>query len=47
MSFREHDKRTFIADAAREFAARRISRREFLRRTAMAGLGFSAFAANK
>ena len=45
MSFREHDKKTFIADAARDFAARRISKREFLRRTAMAGVGFSAFAA--
>src|SRR5438876_11383801 len=45
MSFREHDKKTFIADAARDFAARRISKREFLRRTALAGVGFSAFAA--
>jgi multiple sugar transport system substrate-binding protein len=45
MSFREHDKKTFIADAARDFAARRISKREFLRKTAMAGVGFSAFAA--
>jgi multiple sugar transport system substrate-binding protein len=45
MSFREHDKKTFIADAARDFAARRISKREFLRKAAMAGVGFSAFAA--
>ncbi|MFL5258246.1 MAG: ABC transporter substrate-binding protein [Hyphomicrobiales bacterium] len=44
MSFKEYDKKIFIADAARDFAARRISKREFLRRTAMAGVGFSAFA---
>ncbi len=44
MSFREHDKLTFISDAARDFAARRISKREFLRKTAMAGVGLSAFA---
>src|SRR5215510_10078400 len=45
MSFKEHDRKTFIADTARDFAARRISKREFLRRTALAGVGFSAFAA--
>jgi len=44
MSFKEHDRKTFIADTARDFAARRISKREFLRRTALAGVGFSAFA---
>jgi multiple sugar transport system substrate-binding protein len=44
MSFREHDKKTFIIDTARDFAARRISKREFLRKAGMAGIGFSAFA---
>lgn len=43
MSFRDFDKKTFIADAARDFAARRISKREFLRKTGLAGVGFSAF----
>src|SRR5262245_37157561 len=45
MSFKEHDRKTFIVDTACDFAARRISKREFLRRTALAGVGFSAFAA--
>ena len=45
MSFREYDKKTFIADTAREYAARRISKRDFLRKMGMAGVGFSAFAA--
>src|SRR3954471_2674687 len=45
MSFKDYDKKTFIADTARDFAARRISKREFLRKTGMAGIGFSAFAA--
>jgi multiple sugar transport system substrate-binding protein len=44
MSFREHDKKTFIADTAQAFAERRISKREFMRKMAMAGIGFSAFA---
>ncbi len=44
MSFKEHDRKTYLADTARAFAQRRISKREFLRRTALAGLGFSAFA---
>jgi multiple sugar transport system substrate-binding protein len=45
MSFREHDKSTFVADAARDFTARRISKRDFLRKMALAGVGFSAFGA--
>ena len=45
MSFREHDKKTFIADTARDFAARRISKRDFLKKLGMAGLGLSAFSA--
>ena len=43
MSFREYDKKTFIADTARDFAARRISKRDFLRKMGMAGVGLSAF----
>src|SRR5262245_28610602 len=43
MSFKEYDKRTFIARAASDFAARRISKRDFLRKMAWAGIGFSAF----
>lgn len=43
MSFREYDKKTFIADAARDFAARRISKRDFLKKMGIAGIGFSAF----
>ena len=35
MSFKDHDKKTFIADTARDFAARRISKREFLRTMAL------------
>ena len=30
MSFKDYDKKTFIADTARDFAARRISKRDFL-----------------
>jgi multiple sugar transport system substrate-binding protein len=43
MSFKEYDKKTFIADTARDFAARRISKRSFLKKMGMAGIGFSAF----
>ena len=45
MSFKEHDKKTYLADTARAFANRKISKREFLKKTGMAGLGFSAFGA--
>jgi multiple sugar transport system substrate-binding protein len=45
MSFKQFDKQTFIADAAADFAARRISKRSFLKKMAMGGVGFSAFAA--
>lgn len=44
MSFKDYDKKTFIIDTARDFAARRISKRDFLRKTGMAGVGLSAFA---
>ena len=43
MSFKGYDKKTFIADAARDFASRSISKRDFLRKMGMAGVGFSAF----
>ena len=43
MSFREYDKKTYIADLARDFAARRISKRSFLKKAGLAGVGFSAF----
>jgi multiple sugar transport system substrate-binding protein len=43
MSFREHDKKTYTVDTAKDFAARRISKRAFLKKMGMAGIGFSAF----
>ncbi|HEX5231493.1 MAG TPA: extracellular solute-binding protein [Bradyrhizobium sp.] len=43
MSFKEHDKRTYIIDSANAFTERRISKREFLRRMGLAGIGFSSF----
>jgi multiple sugar transport system substrate-binding protein len=43
MSFREHDRRTLIIDSCDAFTARRISKRAFLRRLALLGVGFSAF----
>jgi multiple sugar transport system substrate-binding protein len=42
---KEHDRKTFIADSAKAFAERRITKREFLRRLGIAGLGLSGFAA--
>jgi multiple sugar transport system substrate-binding protein len=44
MSFKEHDKKTFIVDTANAFTQRRISKREFLQKMGLAGIGFSAFA---
>ncbi|HZF34527.1 MAG TPA: extracellular solute-binding protein [Candidatus Angelobacter sp.] len=43
MSFKKYDKQTFIVDTAGAYAKRRISKREFLRRMGVAGVGFSAF----
>ena len=43
MSFKEHDKRTFIIDSANAYTSQRISKREFLRRMGLAGIGFSFF----
>ena len=43
MSFRDYDKKTYIVDTAKDFANRRISKRAFLKKMGMAGIGFSAF----
>ncbi|TIX45278.1 MAG: ABC transporter substrate-binding protein, partial [Mesorhizobium sp.] len=43
MSFSEHDKKTFVADTCNDFTARRITKRDFMRKMALAGAGFSAF----
>ncbi len=45
MSFKDHDKRTFVVDACNDFTARRITKRDFLRKMALAGVGFSTFSA--
>ncbi|MCB9942876.1 MAG: extracellular solute-binding protein [Geminicoccaceae bacterium] len=45
MSFRDHDRKTFIADTARAYGRRRITRRQFFRKMALAGVGFSGFSA--
>lgn len=45
MDMNEYDRKTFIADSAKAFAERRITKREFLRRLGIAGLGLSGFAA--
>ena len=43
MSFKKYDKQSYIADTARDFASRRISKRDFLKKMGLAGIGFSAF----
>src|SRR5205823_7794143 len=43
MSFKKFDKQTFVIDSANAYTDRRISKREFLRRMGLAGVGFSAF----
>ena len=45
MSFKRHDQQTFVIDAAAAYGQRKISKREFLRRMGLAGVGFSAFGA--
>src|ERR1700736_7063301 len=45
MAKKEYDRKPFIADSAKAFAERRITKREFLRRLGIAGLGLSGFAA--
>ena len=44
MNFKDYDRRTYVADTARAFTARRIDKREFLRRMSLAGVGLSGFA---
>ena len=44
MSFKGFDRQTFIVDSAKAFGSRQISKREFLRRMGIAGIGFSGFA---
>jgi multiple sugar transport system substrate-binding protein len=43
MSFERFAKQTFIVDTANAYTERRITKREFLRRMGLAGIGFSAF----
>jgi multiple sugar transport system substrate-binding protein len=43
VSFKEHDKRTFIIDSANAYTARRLSKRALLRRMGLTGIGFSSF----
>lgn len=45
MNFKNHDRQSFVVDAANDFTRGRISKRDFLRKMGMAGIGFSAFAA--
>lgn len=42
---KDSDRKGYIADSAGAFAARRIGKREFLRRLGIAGVGLSSFAA--
>ena len=41
MSFKGFDRQTYIVDSAKAFGSRKISKREFMRRMGMAGIGFS------
>src|SRR5262245_5487621 len=43
-NMKDRDRKAYIADSARAFASRRIGKREFLRRLALAGVGLSSFA---
>ena len=45
MSFKNFDKQTFIVNAANAFTRKQITKREFLRRMGIAGIGISAFSA--
>ena len=44
MSFRNHARQQYIIDTANAFTKKKISKRDFLRRMGLAGIGFSAFA---
>ncbi|MBB4063715.1 ABC transporter substrate-binding protein [Gellertiella hungarica] len=43
MSFKDYDKHKFVVDTCNAFTQKRITKRDFLRKMALAGLGFSAF----
>jgi multiple sugar transport system substrate-binding protein len=43
MNLRDYQRKTFIADTARAFAEKRITKRDFMKKMALAGVGFSAF----
>jgi multiple sugar transport system substrate-binding protein len=43
MSFREYDKQRFIINACNDYTRRKISKRDFMKKMALAGVGFSAF----
>ena len=45
MLFETHSRQSFIIDTANAFTRRRLSKRDFLRKMGMAGIGFSAFSA--
>src|SRR4029078_8776151 len=43
LGFEDHDRGTFIVDSANAYTESKISKRAFLRRMGLAGIGFSAF----
>lgn len=45
MSLYRHQKQTFIVDACNAYTQKKISKRDFLKKMGMAGVGFSAFSA--
>ena len=45
MSFKNHQRQQFIIDTANAYTKKEISKRDFLRKMGMAGIGFSAFGA--
>ena len=44
MSFKNYDKQNFIIDTANAYTRRKISKRDFLSKMGIAGIGMSAFA---
>jgi multiple sugar transport system substrate-binding protein len=46
MSFKNHSRQSFIIDTANAYTQRKISKRDFLRKMGIAGIGFSAFSAS-
>ncbi|MEP6018354.1 MAG: extracellular solute-binding protein [Paracoccaceae bacterium] len=45
MSFKNHQRQQFIIDTANAYTQKKISKRDFLRKMGMVGIGFSAFGA--